>query len=183
MPAGHDPASPRGDLGRAIYNAAQRRGSFVLRSGRVATEYFDKYQFEGDPRLLHDIAVALVPMVPPDTDALAGLELGGVPVATAMALIANLPVRYVRKKAKEYGTRQLVEGGPIAGLRLLIVEDVVTSGGQVIESTEALRSLGARIDHALCVIDREAGGVEALERAAVELRSLFRLSELQQWSE
>jgi orotate phosphoribosyltransferase len=139
----------RNELGRAIYNAAHCEGAFVLRSGRVSTEYFDKYQFEGDPRLLRRVAEALASLVPSETDALAGLEMGGIPVATALALVTNLPTRFIRKQAKEYGTCQLAEGGSIAGLNLLIVEDVVTSGGQVIESATALRSLGAHVDQAV----------------------------------
>src|SRR6185436_15817294 len=137
--------------------------------GVTSTTYFDKYQFESDPALLRAIAEHLAPLVPSGIDALAGLELGGVPLATALSLHTGLPALFVRKEAKAYGTCRLAEGGEISGRRLLIIEDVVTSGGQVVASTEALRALGARVDTALCVIDRESGGAAALARAGVEL--------------
>src|SRR4051812_9632826 len=152
----------REQLASTIASVATLRGQFTLRSGVTATEYFDKYRFESDPALLRAIAEHLAPLIPPETQALAGLELGGVPLATALALHTGLRALFVRKRAKTYGTCQLAEGGEVAGLRLLIVEDVVTSGGQVVASAADLRGLGAVVTHALCVIDREAGGSAAL---------------------
>jgi len=169
----------RDSLGQALYAAAHREGQFVLRSGRMTTEYFDKYRFEADPRLLRQVAEALAPLVPGDTDALAGLELGGIPIATALGLVTQLPIRFVRKAPKAYGTCQLVEGGEIAGVRLLVVEDVVTTGGQVVQAAESLRELGARVEHAVCVIDREAGGPKTLRLAGIGLAALYRIGELQ----
>lgn len=168
----------RTDLARRVSEAAHLTGHFVLRSGATSDEYFDKYRFEADPDLLRDLAVALADLVPDGVDALAGLELGGVPLATALSLHTGIPQRMVRKEAKEYGTRQLAEGGDIAGLRLLVVEDVVTSGGQVITSCNELRDRGAEIVAAVCVVDREAGGVEKLAAEDIQLRALFTASEL-----
>lgn len=168
----------RDQLAAEIYRSSHIRGEFTLRSGATATEYFDKYRFERDPRLLHAIALALAELVPEGSEAIAGLELGGVPLATLLSQVTGLPLFSVRKKAKEYGTRQLAEGGDVSGLRLVVVEDVVTSGGQVVLSTNDLRELGARIDTALCVIDRQAGGTEALAREGIELRALFTMEEL-----
>ena len=165
-------------LAHAIVEAAELRGRFVLRSGEVAERYFDKYRFESDPVLLREVARALVPLVPSGVDALAGLEFGGVPLATQLAQETGLPALFVRKEAKTYGTAQLAEGGPVEGRRLCIVEDVVTSGGQVVLSARELRERGARVECALCVIDREAGGAEALGREGLELRPLFRIGEL-----
>ena len=101
------------------------------------------------------------------------------PLATALSLRTGLPAIFVRKRPKEYGTCRLAEGGDIAGRRLLVVEDVVTSGGQVLASCEDLRRLGATVDHAICVIDRQAGGAEALRTAGVELRALLLKSDLE----
>ena len=165
-------------LGMKIAAASLLRGEFRLRSGAISNEYFDKYRFESDPALLSAIADALTPLIPPSTDALAGLELGGVPLATALSLRTGLPAVFVRKQAKEYGTRRLAEGGEIAGRRLLIVEDVATSGGQIIESCAALRQAGAVIEHVLCVIDREGGATTALADEGLELRALFRKTQL-----
>ncbi|MEX2541388.1 MAG: phosphoribosyltransferase family protein [Trueperaceae bacterium] len=169
----------RTELASAIYNASHLRGEFELRSGARATEYFDKYRFERDPGLLRTIVESLAPLVPTGTDGIAGLELGGVPLATLLSQATDLSLFSIRKKAKEYGTRRLAEGGDVHGLRLLLVEDVVTSGGQVVSSSRDLRELGAHVQAALCVIDREAGGPEALSQVGIDLRPLFTMSELQ----
>ena len=169
----------RAELAHKIYQTSHLTGEFRLRSGAISREYFDKYQFEADPVLLWEIAVAMRPLIPPDVDALAGLELGGIPLVTLLAQVTGLPARFVRKVAKEYGTCRLVEGGEVANQRLVIVEDVVTSGGQILESGRALRALGAQIGPVLCVINREAGGDKALAAEGLTLVSLFRVSELQ----
>ncbi len=166
-------------LAGAIYRAAHLTGTFELRSGVTATEYFDKYRFESDPKLLRAIAQHLAPFVPPDTEILAGLELGGVPIATAMSLETGLPAAFVRKQAKPYGTRRLAEGIDIAGRRVLVVEDVATSGGQIVLSTAELRALGATVSKAVCVIDRDSGASEALSRIDVGLSALFTKRELE----
>lgn len=170
-------SSSKTDLARQIYCATRLTGSFRLRSGITSEEYFDKYLFESDPKLLREIAQALLPLIPGDVDALAGLELGGIPVATVLSQLSGLPTLFVRKAAKEYGTCKLAEGGSVQR-NLVIVEDVVTSGGQIIESAHALRQAGAHIVAVLCVVDREAGGIENLQKENLELRSLFTLSEL-----
>lgn len=165
-------------LDRRIAEVAALTGDFVLRSGERSTRYFDKYLFESDPALLREIAEAMAPLVPPGTRALAGLELGGVPLAVALSALTGLPTRFVRKQAKEYGTRRLAEGGEVEGLRLAVVEDVVTSGGQVLASCGELRERGAIVEHVLCVIDREAGGRQALAERGLELRAMTTRSAL-----
>lgn len=166
------------DLARRVYETAHLTGEFTLRSGQVSNEYFDKYLFEGDPVLLRDIAHAMAPLVPAGTDALAGLELGGIPIVTMLSQVTGLPAVFVRKEAKEYGTCRLAEGGNIDGRRLTVVEDVVTTGGQVLLSCADLRARGALVDTVLCVIDREAGGPEAFAAEGLALRPLFTMSQL-----
>jgi orotate phosphoribosyltransferase len=166
------------ELAQRIYRASHLTGEFVLRSGITATEYFDKYRFEADPVLLDAIAEAMVPLVPADIEVLAGLEMGGIPVVTALSRHTGLPCAFVRKKAKAYGTARLAEGADIAGRRVLVVEDVVTSGGQIVLSTTELRALGADIREALCVIDREQGGRESLATANLTLHSLLTAGDL-----
>ena len=168
----------RDALARRIYDTAHLTGRFLLRSGATSDEYFDKYLFESDPELLRAIADAMAPLVPPSVDALAGLELGGVPLATALSQVTGLPTRFVRKEAKAYGTCRLAEGGDVGGTRLVVVEDVVTSGGQVVMSCADLRERGAEIVRVLCVIDREAGGAAALQAEGLELHALFTMTEL-----
>ncbi|MBX3145080.1 MAG: orotate phosphoribosyltransferase [Trueperaceae bacterium] len=168
----------RDQLARAIFQRSHITGEFILRSGAKATEYFDKYLFESDPALLKAIAEAMAERVPAGVEALAGLELGGVPLAVMLSQVTGLPTLFVRKEAKPYGTMRLAEGGDVAGRRLLVIEDVVTSGGQVVISTNDLRQRGAIVEAALCVIDRQAGGPEALAAAGVKLDALFTMTEL-----
>jgi orotate phosphoribosyltransferase len=172
-------AMTREELGRALMQACLIRGEFQLRSGVLAKEYFDKYRFESDPELLRATARDLAGLVPREAEALAGLELGGVPIATAVSQLTGLPALFVRKRAKEYGTRRLVEGGEVRGKRIVVIEDVVTSGGQLLQSSIQLRDLGAIIVSVICVVDREAGGRESLAAAGFELKSLYTFAELQ----
>ncbi len=168
----------RAQLAKRIYDTAHITGEFVLRSGAKSNEYFDKYLFEADPKLLKDIAEALVPLVPPGIDALAGLEMGGIPIATMLSQFTGLPVLFVRKKAKDYGTCKIAEGGQVNGRKLLIVEDVVTSGGAILDAAKALVAEGAILDQVVCVIDRESGGAANLAKVNLTLKPLFTMSEL-----
>lgn len=167
------------DLAERVYSVSRITGQFTLRSGRTATEYFDKYQFEADPVLLDEIGQAMAALVPPGTEVLAGLEMGGIAVVTALGRHTGLPCAFVRKTAKAYGTARLSEGADLAGKQVLIVEDVVTSGGQVVISAGQLRELGAKIDHAVCVIDRQEGGTEALAAAYIGLTPMFTRADLE----
>ncbi len=121
----------------------------------------------------------MVPLIPEDTEVLAGLELGGVPVATALSLATGLPTAFVRKEAKTYGTAKLAEGSTIDGKRVLVVEDVVTTGGQVALSTTDLRERGAIVTDVLCVIDRSDGDHAPLDQASLHLRTLFTRADLE----
>lgn len=166
------------ELGKLIYEVSLLRGNFQLRSGIRSTEYFDKYQFESRPWLLKEIANHMIKLFPVDFDILAGLETGGIPLATALSLETSKPVVFVRKKPKEYGTKKLAEGVEIYGKNIIVIEDVVTSGGQVAMSIEELRKLGAICKIALCVIDREQGGKENLQNLGIQLISLYTMSQL-----
>jgi len=172
------PDDARQALARRIYERSHITGEFLLRSGVKSNEYFDKYLFESDPRLLKAIAEALVPLVPPGMDALAGLEMGGIPIATMLSQLTGLPMLSVRKKAKDYGTCKIAEGGQVKGRNLLIVEDVVTSGGAILDAAKALRAEGALLAHVVCVIDRESGGPANLAKIDLALRPLFTMTEL-----
>jgi orotate phosphoribosyltransferase len=173
------PTQPdRADLARSIYRVSHLTGEFTLRSGVVSHEYFDKYRFESDPGLLLNIAEAMAVTIADGVEALAGLELGGVPLATVLSQVTGLPALFVRKEAKTYGTCRLAEGGELEGRRLLVVEDVVTSGGAVLDAARELRERGAVLDRVACVIDRESGGRENLAADGLTLDALFTMSEL-----
>ena len=166
------------ELAGRVNAVCRLRGRFVLRSGRIADEYFDKYQFEADPALLDALASRLAGLVPDGVEVLAGLELGGIAVVTALGRHTGLPCAFVRKAAKQYGTARLAEGADVAGRDVLVVEDVVTSGGQIAISGKDLRALGARVEHALCVIDRQEGGAQALAAEGIALRALLTRADL-----
>jgi orotate phosphoribosyltransferase len=166
-------------LASRVYAASHLTGTFVLRSGRTADQYFDKYRFESDPVLLADIVSAMVPLVPEGIEGLAGLELGGVPLATMLSSVTGLPAFFVRKEPKKYGTERLCEGGNVAGRRLLIVEDVVSTGGQMVLSAQDLREEGAVVEHAVCVIDREGGGADVVGAEGISLHALFTMRDLE----
>ena len=166
------------NLARRVFDTAHLTGTFTLRSGQVSNEYFDKYLFEAEPTLLRAIAEAMAPMVPAGVEVLAGLELGGIPIVTMLSQVTGLPALFVRKKAKDYGTCRLAEGGEIDGRQVAVVEDVVTTGGQVLLSCAELRERGAIVDTVLCVIDREAGGPEAFAAQGLALRPLFTMTQL-----
>jgi orotate phosphoribosyltransferase len=160
------------DIATRIRRIAHLTGEFHLRSGHTATQFLDEYRFESDPALLGAIADALAPLVPPETEVLGGLELGGVPVATALALRTGLPLAFIRKQAKVHGTCRLAEGAEVSGRRVLVIEAVVNTGGQIALSTADLRGLGASVTHALAVVDRGRGGGAALTPHGIELLPL-----------
>lgn len=168
----------RAQLGRELGRRCRLSGTFTLRSGATSNTYFDKYLFEADPTVLHAVADHLAELVPGDTQVLAGLELGGVPVATALSMVTGLPLALVRKEAKIYGTAKLAEGADIEFRRVLLIEDVVTTGGQVALSAGELRLRGAIVHQVLCVIDRSEGDHERLREAGVTLQALFAADEL-----
>jgi orotate phosphoribosyltransferase len=170
----------RSELARRIKEVSYLTGDFLLRSGRRSTFYWDKYRFESDPTLLAAIGWELQKLLPSFFDCLAGLELGGVPLATVVSLQIGKPCLYVRKEAKTYGTTNLVEGGYRRGEVAVVVEDVVTSGGQVVTSVQQMRALGFVVDRAVCVIDREQGAREALAEIGCHLFSVYTLSEVQE---
>jgi len=165
------------ELREAIRDVAYLEGDFLLRSGRRSRYYLDKFRFETRPELLRPIGERLAAAVrefEPEAELLACPVLGGVVLATAASLASGLPFVIVRDRAKEYGTANRIEGAFEEGQCVCLVEDVVTSGGALLEAVEALRDAGLRCRNAVCVIDREEGGVDALARHAVRLRSLFR---------
>jgi orotate phosphoribosyltransferase len=179
---GHHCRVDRQELAGRLQRACYLRGTFVLRSGQVADFYFDKYMFESEPELLRAVAELAATLVPEGTEVLAGLELGGVPIATALSLATGLPQVLVRKEAKTYGTAKLAEGPDVGGKQLLVIEDVVTTGGQVVMSVTELRRRGALVSSVLCAIDRRPPGTDAaadkLRAAGLDLVALFSAAEL-----
>lgn len=169
----------RPELAQAIKEACYLEGDFVLSSGKRSKYYLDKWRFETDPALLREIAKALAELLPsPAPDRLAGVELGGVPLAAALALETNIPYLIVRRAAKEYGTAKEVEGVMAAGERVALVEDVLTTASQAISAAQRLTRLGLEVARIIYVIDREEGAEENIRAAGFEPAALFRRSDL-----
>jgi orotate phosphoribosyltransferase len=171
--------TPRASLAADVHSACYLTGEFRLRSGQTSDEYFDKYRFEGQPELLRAVAMAMVELLPTDAQVLAGMEMGGIPIATVMSQMTGLPTVFVRKAAKEYGTQKAAEGGEVAGLRVVAIEDVVTTGGALLHGCAELRRLGATLDVVVCAIDRDQGGSENLRAEGIQLLSALPRSDLE----
>ncbi len=169
------------DLGQALAAAAYLEGDFVLRSGKRSRYYLDKYRFETQPDLLSALGERIAAAVrenEPEAIRLAAPVLGGVVLAASASLVSGLPFLMIRDAAKEYGTANRIEGAFEPGEQVCLVEDIVTSGGALVEAIAALREAGLVVRTAVCVVDREEGGADALARHAVRLRPLFRAGEL-----
>jgi orotate phosphoribosyltransferase len=167
----------------ALVAAAYLEGDFVLRSGKRSRYYLDKYRFETRPDLLAELGDRIAGAVrehDPEADRLAAPVLGGVVLAASASLVSGLPFLMIRDAAKEYGTANRIEGPFEEGDSVCLVEDVVTSGGALLEAVEAVRNAGLVVRTAVCVVDREEGGADALARHAVRLRPLFRVKDLLQ---
>jgi len=169
------------ELGRRIVEIALLEGDFLLRSGRRSPWYLDKYRFETDPHLLRELGERLAAGVrryEPEAKRIAGPALGAVALAASGAMASGLPFIIIRGETKEYGTSNRIEGPFAPGELVCLVEDVVTSGGALLEAVEAVRAADLVVRHALCVVDREEGGADALARVGVRLAALYRASEL-----
>jgi len=169
------------ELKLGLREAAYLEGDFVLRSGKRSSYYLDKYRFATRPDLLAALGERIaraVAEVDPDATRLAAPELGAVALAAAASLASGLPFLIVRKAAKEYGTTKRLEGLYDRGECVCLVEDVVTSGGALLESVEALRAAGLLVRAAVCVVDREEGGADALAGHSVRLKPIFRAGDL-----
>ncbi len=169
----------KADLAKRIKATSFLTGQFKLRSGKISSFYWDKYRFESDPVLLSAVVAEMSKLLTARFDKLAGLELGGIPLATGLSLKTGKPCLFVRKTAKTYGTCNLVEGGFKAGETVVVIEDVITVAGQVCASVKQMRELGLKIQHVVCVIDRQEGGSRNLEEIGCLLSSVFTLDELE----
>ena len=169
------------ELAGLLREHALLEGEFVLRSGRRSSYYLDKYRFETRPDLLKELGERIAARVresAPDALRLAGPELGAVALAASASLAGSFPFLIVRKEAKGYGTERRIEGEFESGEEVCLVEDVVTSGGAAEQAVEALRDAGLVCRTAVCVVDREEGGADALARKAVRLVPIFTASDI-----
>ena len=169
----------KAELARKIRSISLLRGRFKLRSGKISSFYWDKYRFESRPELLEAILEKMQKLLPASFHKFAAMELGGIPLATGLSLKTGKDCLYVRKTAKDYGTRNLVEGGFNKDEKVVVVEDVITTAGQVSSSIRQMRTLGLIVEDVICVIDRQQGGRENLEKIGCSLACLFTVEELE----
>lgn len=169
----------KAELAKQIKESSFLTGEFTLRSGKTSSFYWDKYRFESDPLLLEAVVDELWKLLPLSFEKLAGLEMGGIPLATLLSQKTGKPCVFVRKVAKTYGTCNLVEGGFKPGETAVVVEDVITVAGQVCASVKQMRELGLEVKQVICVIDRQQGGRENLKEIGCSLASVFTLAELE----
>ncbi len=161
-----------------IADTAILRGNFTLRSGRTSRYYVDKYLFETQPDIVAELGRRFAQHVEPDTTRVAGAELGGIPLVTATSIACGLPMVLIRNQKKDYGTAKQLEGALEPGDRVVIVEDIATSGGQSIEAAQTLTQAGATVQKIVVVIDRQEGARENIEAAGFTFESLFTKADL-----
>lgn len=167
------------DLARQISDVATLKGAFTLRSGQSATTYFDKYRFEGQPHLLRPLAREMARLLPAETEIVAGLELGGVPLATAVSLETGLPAAFIRKEAKTYSTCCAIEGQNVTGKHVTFIEDVITTGGAVSNAFDLAREEGAKITGVVCAIWRGAGAPQIAKVPQLSVWPVFTRTDLE----
>lgn len=168
----------REKLATRIAEVALLHGEFTLRSGRKSSYYLDKYRFETQPDVLAALGQLFARHVTPQTKRIAGAELGAVPLAAVASMASGVPCVFIRNQKKAYGTSQQIEGVLETGDSVLIVEDVLTTGGQVLEAARSLIEAGAKIEKIVAVIDREEGARANIESAGFVFESLFTTSDL-----
>ena len=161
------------ELAVEVFKSSHLTGDFLLRSGQRSNEYFDKYLFESDPKILTAIIKEMKLLIPKDIEVIAGLEMGGIPLVTALSIETGIASAFVRKSAKEYGTCKIAEGAEINGKNVCVIEDVVTTGGQIIKSAEELKKRGAKIDTVLCAILRNPEAEAILAKEGLKLKSVL----------
>lgn len=166
------------ELFQAISAAALLRGDFTLRSGRKSKYYLDKYLFESQPTILAELGKRFAKHVTPQTTRIGGAELGGVALAAACSMACGLPFVILRNAKKDYGTKKMYEGKIEKGDRILLVEDIATTGGQVIEAAKTIQEAGATVERIVAVIDRQEGARENIEGAGFAFASLMTKTDL-----
>jgi len=161
------------ELASRIAETSVLRGTFTLRSGRTSSWYIDKYRFSTQPDVLTALGQAFAAHISSEVTLLAGAELGGIPLVTAASMATNLPCLFIRNQKKDYGTAKQFEGAVGPNDRVVVLEDVATTGGQVLEAAAEIAATGATIDRIVAVVDRLQGARSHIESAGYAFEALF----------
>ena len=168
----------RTELARRVRETAYLEGEFTLRSGRKSNYYLDKYLFETQPDILKALGEMFARYVTDSTTLIAGAELGGIALAAATAMASGKPWVIIRNTKKDYGTKKPFEGKLSDADSVLLVEDIATTGGQVLEAAKLITEIGAKVERIVAVIDRQEGARENTEGAGFTFESLFTKTDL-----
>jgi orotate phosphoribosyltransferase len=168
----------RSEVAERIAAVALMRGEFTLRSGRTSSYYLDKYLFSTEPDVLRALGAMFADRLPPSTTRLAGAELGGIPLVVAASMASGLPCVFIRNQKKDYGTARQLEGVLDASDAVVVVEDVATTGGQVLEAARVITATGATVERIIATIDRCEGARENIEAAGFAFEALFDVADL-----
>lgn len=168
----------RDELIQRIKETAYLEGDFTLRSGKKSKYYLDKYLFETCPDILQALGSEFAKYITDDVTLIAGAELGGVALAAATAMESGKNWIIIRNSKKDYGTGKMVEGVLKENDVVLLVEDIATTGGQVIEAAKIITEAGAKVEKIVCVIDRKQGAQENITQAGFDFSSILTKDDL-----
>ena len=168
----------RNQIARLIAETSVLHGDFTLRSGRKSTYYLDKYLFSTQPEILTGLGAMFAERIPPETDRLAGAELGGIPLVSSASMATGKPCLFIRNSKKDYGTAKQLEGRIEDGDKIVLLEDVATTGGQALEAAQIIREAGGDVLKVISTIDREEGARENFESAGIPFESIFTRTDL-----
>jgi len=170
----------KAELCERIKQAAYLEGDFVLRSGKRSKYYLDKYLFSADPEILKELGARFAEKIAAigNVDVVAGPELGAVALAAATSMASGIPFAIVRKASKDYATAKLIEGAPVEGKRVVLVEDVGTTAGAALQAAKTLTDAGAKVVQLIFAIDRMEGARQNVESAGYPFDTILTKEDL-----
>jgi orotate phosphoribosyltransferase len=182
----HDITILRQNLLDLFCQSAYQEGDFTLSSGQKSSYYINGKQVTLHPQGALAVGRLLLPLLPGDTQAVAGLTLGADPILTSVSILSvyenrPIPALIVRKEAKGHGTRAYIEGPSLPkGSKIVVLEDVVTTGKSAMQAVERLKAAEYRVDMVIALVDRLQGGAQLYQMAGLKFTALFSIQDIQQ---